>query len=41
MDNKKKELLFDKFKETGSIIDYLEYSKYKRKQKENEEHHQK
>lgn len=41
MENKKKEQLFEKFKSTGSIIDYLEYSKYKRKKKENEEYHQK
>ena len=41
MDNKKKEQLFEKFKSTGSITDYLEYSMYKRKQKENEEHHKK
>ena len=36
-----KEQLFEKFKSTGSITDYLEYSMYKRKQKENEEHHKK
>ena len=41
METKKKEQLFEKFKNTGSIEDYLEYSKYKRKNKENEEHHQK
>ena len=28
MDNKKKEQLFEKFKTTGSIEDYLEYSKF-------------
>lgn len=41
MENKKKEQLFEKFKSTGSITDYLEYSMYKRKNKENEEQHKK
>ena len=41
MDNNKNKELFEKFKSTGNIKDYLEYSKHKRKHIENEENNEK